>query len=151
MSTRRSIFGASAADAWGSRTRKRAETDLDITPMIDVTFLLLIFFMVTSTMQQQDIDVPSARHGVGIEGGGAIVVEIKPGGSDLILAVDEKDNLSVEQVLAEVKEKAAAGKREVIIRADGRLSHGAVAQVTKAVAGIEGVEFSYGVRDQKSY
>ena len=27
------------------------DTEIDITPMIDVTFQLLIFFMVTSTMQ----------------------------------------------------------------------------------------------------
>ena len=33
------------------RAKKKDEADLDITPMIDVTFLLLIFFMVTSTMQ----------------------------------------------------------------------------------------------------
>ncbi|MEZ6068519.1 MAG: biopolymer transporter ExbD [Planctomycetaceae bacterium] len=37
------------------RKSKRAaeEDDLDITPMIDVTFLLLIFFMVTSTMEPE--------------------------------------------------------------------------------------------------
>mgnify|MGYP003325625382 CR=1 FL=1 len=31
--------------------KKLEDAEMDITPMIDVTFLLLIFFMVTSTMQ----------------------------------------------------------------------------------------------------
>ena len=41
------------SDAGGSfgGKRKPIEGELDITPMIDVTFLLLIFFMVSSTMQ----------------------------------------------------------------------------------------------------
>ena len=40
---------------------------MDITPMIDVTFLLLIFFMVTSTMETPDaLKIPEARNGVGV-------------------------------------------------------------------------------------
>ena len=57
---------------FGARTERRKrggfDGDLDITPMIDVTFLLLIFFMVTSTMQATpDIDLPVARQGTGID------------------------------------------------------------------------------------
>ena len=33
------------------KIRSSEDADIDITPMIDVTFQLLIFFMVTSTMQ----------------------------------------------------------------------------------------------------
>ena len=44
--------------------KKKDEADLDITPMIDVVFLLLIFFMVTSTMQgTPDRDIPPASSG----------------------------------------------------------------------------------------
>ena len=46
------------------RKKKKDEADLDITPMIDVVFLLLIFFMVTSTMQATpDKDIPPAKSG----------------------------------------------------------------------------------------
>ena len=39
------------------------EEDLDITPMIDMTFLLLIFFMVTSTMKPDEVlDIPRSVH-----------------------------------------------------------------------------------------
>ena len=34
-------------------TRRRGVLELDMTPMIDVTFLLLIFFLVTAQMAQR--------------------------------------------------------------------------------------------------
>jgi hypothetical protein len=34
-----------------TRQRKKVDDEIDITPMIDCVFLLLIFFMVTSTMK----------------------------------------------------------------------------------------------------
>ena len=59
---RRSLFTNSGSFSGG---RKLADGEMDITPMIDVTFLLLIFFMVASTMQgTPDIDVPPAVHTV---------------------------------------------------------------------------------------
>ena len=74
MARRKSL---SQDDAWGSPKRADSQTDLDITPMIDVTFLLLIFFMVTSTMQsERELDVPPARHGMGAETNLATVIEI---------------------------------------------------------------------------
>ena len=66
------------------------DDQLDITPMIDVTFLLLIFFMVTSTMQaEQALDVPTADHGLGIEANSAIVVIIRQGEPPLIELPEE--------------------------------------------------------------
>lgn len=39
-----------------------AETEMDMTPMVDVTFLLLIFFMVTATFTlQKSFEVPTPR------------------------------------------------------------------------------------------
>ena len=41
--------------------KKREEDDLDLTPMVDVTFLLLIFFMITAAFAlQKSIQVPPA-------------------------------------------------------------------------------------------
>jgi len=43
-----------------TRTRKRPldEVSFQITPMIDMTFLLLIFFMVTQRITEQELSVP---------------------------------------------------------------------------------------------
>jgi biopolymer transport protein ExbD len=48
------------------RERKVAETAIDLTPMIDMTFILLIFFMVATTFQKDlkiDINRPGASSG----------------------------------------------------------------------------------------
>ncbi len=42
------------------------ELDVDMTPMIDVTFLLIVFFMIVIDLTQQDIvqlQLPKAEHG----------------------------------------------------------------------------------------
>ncbi len=42
--------------------REREETEMDMTPMVDVTFLLLIFFMVTAAFSlQKSLQVPTPR------------------------------------------------------------------------------------------
>jgi biopolymer transport protein ExbD len=48
-------------EAVGFRTMERSEEDeLDMTPMVDVTFLLLIFFMVTAAYSlQKSIEIPA--------------------------------------------------------------------------------------------
>lgn len=76
MATRHRIFADVEASGW-KRTRRVTTGDMDITPMIDVVFLLLIFFMVASTMQgTPEIDVPPAVHSLGVEANDAVVVTI---------------------------------------------------------------------------
>ena len=71
-------LGGSDEATWGKRKRTGSATELDITPMIDVTFLLLIFFMVSSTMSsQQDLDVPPARNGMNVDRGSSILIIIR--------------------------------------------------------------------------
>ncbi len=46
------------------RGRATEDFEMDITPMIDITFLLLIFFLVCSTADQDTaIELAKARHG----------------------------------------------------------------------------------------
>jgi biopolymer transport protein ExbD len=46
----------------GIKKGKLEETEMDMTPMVDVTFLLLIFFMVTAAFTlQKSIDVPKPQ------------------------------------------------------------------------------------------
>ncbi|MCH2115286.1 MAG: biopolymer transporter ExbD [Pirellulales bacterium] len=47
------------ADAEGRSRKTSAEDDMDLTPMVDVTFLLLIFFMITAAFAlQKALEVP---------------------------------------------------------------------------------------------
>ena len=61
MTERSPLFSDGDDDGRFRRRKSNTEMELDITPMIDVTFLLLIFFMVASTMQATaENDSPTA-------------------------------------------------------------------------------------------
>ncbi|RMG39088.1 MAG: biopolymer transporter ExbD [Planctomycetota bacterium] len=137
------------------RKRSGEEADLDITPMIDVTFLLLIFFMVTSTMQSSvDQDVPPAKHGVGRDSNRATVITIKQpassGDTPRILLGDGKGpEASVDEVEQYVADGLRAGRSFVVVKAEREVPNGFVQEVLKAVTAVDGVEFSIGVRDKR--
>jgi len=135
-------------DAWGLVSRGESETDLDITPMIDVTFLLLIFFMVTSTMQaKRELDVPPAKHGVGVETNSATIIEVKRG-EPPIIEIDGRES-TLDDVRKKVEEGIAQDMTQVIIKADREVPHGFVQEVTKVVVEFEGITFSIAVKDKQ--
>ena len=50
-----------------SKHDPETEMDMDMTPMIDVVFLLIIFFMIITDLTQQDLEdleLPMAMHAV---------------------------------------------------------------------------------------
>ncbi len=60
-----------------SRLRRSDEGDLDITPMIDITFLLLAFFVVVSKMDPSTaVDMPRARYGATVQDQTAVIVVV---------------------------------------------------------------------------
>ncbi len=137
-----------------TRQRKKVDDEIDITPMIDCVFLLLIFFMVTSTMKgTPDVDLPVAHYGTGVPAGNATIVTIRrsePGGPPAILLGDgrgpETDLAGLKQHVEESLQKT---KRHVIIKAERDIPHGFVQEVTRVVNDIEGTVFNIGVQDKR--
>ena len=148
------------APVLGHRRHKVDIGDLDITPMIDVTFLLLIFFMVTSTMKEPaTADVPPARHGVGTDSGEAVVVTIaRPGGEggevEVLLPDGSRQTLADLRrtgALTQLIRTAVASdppRTEVIINADRDLPHAIVREVSQMVGEVEGIRLFLGVQDK---
>ena len=144
---------------FGTQT-KRIQTDdddLDITPMIDVTFLLLIFFMVTSNMQQSaSLQIPPAENGQGVPSDKSTIITIfrTEGGSEIYLADEKKENGPVDasEVTRYVQEGIDANKYNVIIKADRDLPSEIVDEVARAAndAEVPGGElkFYFGVTDR---
>ena len=65
------------------RSRAAEDFELDITPMIDITFLLLIFFLVCSTTDQEStIELAKARHGRGVGERDSVIITISDEGVD---------------------------------------------------------------------
>jgi len=63
--------------------KKSGDDEFDITPMIDVVLLLLIFFMVSARMAPgANARLPKAKHGEMTSMHDAIVLTVKNGGND---------------------------------------------------------------------
>jgi biopolymer transport protein ExbD len=135
----------------GKPNRGGSDADLDITPMIDVTFLLLIFFMVTSTMQESPtVDVPPARSGVGSDTTESVTIYVKSagGGDKPTIEIDGKQaTLDDVRKAVQAAMQAETPKTNAIVMADREVPHGFVVEVEKAIAETEGMTLSIGVRD----
>jgi len=109
--------------------RKEDETLINLTPLIDVVFLLLIFFMVSTTFEQQSriqIELPEAT---------ASPEELEEESIEIIIDAQGRYFIGEEQVVnTELKTlKSAIGKAvgdrgtvPVTIRADASTPHQAV-------------------------
>lgn len=147
--------GSLGGDA-GIKKKNDEEADLDITPMIDVVFLLLIFFMVTSTMDdQKTANVPPAEHGVGADTNKATLVSViaDPGGGvgRVILGDDPEGEeiVNLDLVRRYVQAGFNDGKELCIIKAERDVKEGRVQEVLKVLADIDGLKFAIGVQDVK--
>ncbi|MEM9659396.1 MAG: biopolymer transporter ExbD [Planctomycetota bacterium] len=137
------------------------DVELDITPMIDVTFLLLIFFMVTSTMDQQaKVELASARHGDAVGERESVIITVGAGGVDSapVYLSDQTDGeplpedleLQDEAIRAAVESGRSeeVPKTRVLILADRNVAHRDVARVIKAASRVEGMSIHLGVHEE---
>lgn len=100
--------------------QKRDDGELDMTPMVDVTFLLLIFFMVTASfslqksikMPKQNSDLPSMSNvEEPTEELDPIELEIAENGSFLVLAADwERETPGKQNLISALKQAIGANK-----------------------------------------
>ena len=111
------------------RSESEENFSLDLTPLVDVVFLLLIFFMVSTVFvdfkRQMDISLPSSKSSSPSETLEPIKVE---------LTVDEQIFLNGEKVKIEELELAlsqisSSKNNSAIIRADKNLPYGNVIKV----------------------
>lgn len=158
MSRRRFSMGGEPEAGWSAGGRRmREETELDITPMIDVTFLLLIFFMVTSTMKgNPDADLPVAKHGKGVDTSAVttILIRANPDGGEPQLELENlavnlpRQPVTLQDITNLVQTAVTSDVPDVIIKADRTVPHGDVQKVARAVNAVEGVQFFVGVQDK---
>jgi biopolymer transport protein ExbD len=121
------------------KPKKRFMDDtVDMTAMVDVTFLLLIFFMVTASFAAQKVFETSPPEQEG-EGGGAAVSSMEDLESNsVVLEIDANDQMEIEgQPIAglyELREtlqaKMSEDKNELLIQAQYQATHGMVVSVT---------------------
>ncbi|MFW5996803.1 MAG: ExbD/TolR family protein [Lentisphaeria bacterium] len=108
--------------------RKRTDnqrTGFQMAPMVDIMFLLLIFFMVSALYADWetsiDIEVPSATSGARAERqAGEIIINVEPGGQ-FVVNQTEMSASRLENLLQRVA--AQYPNQPVIVRADAETPH----------------------------
>ncbi|NNE01148.1 MAG: biopolymer transporter ExbD [Pirellulaceae bacterium] len=137
------------------------ESEMDITPMIDVVFLLLIFFVVCSTMDPVKIgDIPDATNGLPVSAKESAVIFIKSAGKDKVTLLKpdgsefSKDEATqeteiIEYVTAELEKSIDANKNQVMIMGDASVKVLEVTRVQKIIGdAFEDIDSTYiGVKE----
>jgi len=116
------------------RQGKKRSLILNLTSLIDVLFLLLIFFMISTTFLSQpaiDLDLPDAAHSENVRQT-PVVVHVDQFGR--VYLNDEP----TETALLDAALKARmfdSTEKSVVLKADSRVSHGAVVEVLDIIKG----------------
>ena len=127
------------------RQRKASaeEAEVNLTPMLDVVFILLIFFIVTASFVKEsgiDINRPDAATAVRKERGN-ILVAITPTGQIWI----DRRQVDVRAVRANIERLHAENPQgAVVIQADRESKNGLLVEVMDAakLAGVENVSIA---------
>lgn len=114
--------------------KTRQPLEITLTPMIDVVFLLLIFFMVTTTFNQKSelkINLPEAQGEGAADDEKMIVLSIDGDGLYFITGDDGLPHQLINQNASTLRQalmKASGGSREIpfVISADGQSPHQSV-------------------------
>jgi biopolymer transport protein ExbD len=132
------------------------DVDMDITPMIDIVFLLLIFFIVCSTAASQvAVDLPPARYGKGVSEQNSVVFSVEAaegtGSAEVYVGdlggeklPDDRDSQE-QRIRDEVERGVADGKIDVVIKAAKDVKHKEVSRVGAAVGQVEGIRLHMAV------
>ena len=119
------------------------EAEINITPMLDIVFIMLIFFIVTTSFTKEtgaSIIKPVAEQAVALQNG-TILIGIRPN-DDIWMAKRQIELREVRQMVERAKSENPEGS--VVIIADKGARIGTVTQVMDQVrlAGVEGVSIS---------
>jgi biopolymer transport protein ExbD len=117
------------------RKEKKRSLVLNVTSLIDVLFLLLIFFLVSTTFLSQPaikLELPKAQH--------SDVIRQK----SIVIYIDRRERVYLNDEPMDIpllkealrKKLKETGERSVILKADSQASHGAVIEVMDIAKGL---------------
>ena len=129
------------------RGRQREELEINLSPMIDVRLVILIFLMITTTYSKfsgMEINLPTADAAPNKEQPNEITVVVTATGEITVnkAAIGGRD---IAAISAAMKRVTGAGKEPVvIINADAKAAHQSVIDVMQAAqqAGLSHISFA---------
>ncbi len=135
------------------KSRLKPEFSIMMTPMIDVVFLLLIFFMVTYTQTDrtaQTVSLPRSSTSAPADVNKILVVSLKKDGS--VYVKDKK--LSKQEFTREVKKYIQdTGLKQIILRGDELVPYGSLMEIMDIAkeSGIEKISLSTRSTQRRNY
>ena len=138
------------------RKKQQDKPEIPIAPLIDAVFLLLIYFMVTSSLEKQEADISFELPGTveqeePVELPDEQIIEIREDGQIVVNeynydAPGAKRLIQLQAMLTRLQEASVANKTttQVTIAPDQKTKHSIIIRVMDAVsaAGITGVNFA---------
>jgi len=135
----------------------RGGLGFNMTPMIDVVFLLIIFFLVSSHLAQQEsqlpLDLPGAASGENLRQDEArrIVVNVVPEESSegqIVVAGQRMKTDELEKLIRYERDREPDRELEVRIRTDRRVAYGVVQPIMLACVRADVWDLSFAVIEE---
>ncbi|MGH0035584.1 MAG: ExbD/TolR family protein [Myxococcota bacterium] len=119
------------------------ETEINLSPMIDCIFILLIFFIVTTVFVEErgiQVDKPDAAASPSMEDSESVTLEITAEGKILF----DRKEITLADVVGRVSAGMSGPETSVVIRAHEKANHGTFVAVWDAArrAGAEALSFN---------
>jgi biopolymer transport protein ExbD len=137
---------ADAATSWVARRSKRKydEAEMDMTPMIDVTFQLLIFFMLTNSLANPaPLAVAEAEYGRGVTPEGKQIILVDERGRYYLGDSTREEAVapSLDALVAEVRRNASQldGAMDVIVTAHKQSKHVQVRELVDRLGDVPNI------------
>jgi biopolymer transport protein ExbD len=134
--------------------RSAESVEINLTPLIDVVFLLLIFFMVTTTFDRNaklKVQLPESSAKIERTTGDSVVLSIDVKGN---YYVNDRQVINVQLETLKMALSKIIGDRDrqnitVILRADGNTPHQSVVRAMDAVAQLNLTKLSIATVESK--
>jgi len=122
-----------------SEKQSQRRVTLDMSPMMDIVFLLLIFFLVTSTFLPDagmDLELPKSTTATPSEMAPTMISVAEDGAVQL-----DGEAITVEELEQRVAALPEADRQRITVRADARVDYGVIVRIIDALrnAGVTGL------------
>jgi biopolymer transport protein ExbD len=145
MQSANPFFGPLASDALLGRKPRQETPEFDITAMVDLVFMMNIYFLVTFiTVALAEINLPTASHCEPLDSDEAVVLTVLGSldGKSVAVAIGAGDEAVTvadpeeqrERIADAIDSGAAAGKKAVLIKAEKKVRLGELFRVATAAA-----------------
>ena len=120
-----------------SDDQSRRRVSLDISPLLDVVFLLLIFFLVTTTFMpdaSMDLELPESTTATQSEIAATVVTVGEDGGVQI-----DGDSVSMQELERAIAALLPEEREKITVRTDARVDYGVIVRIIDALrnAGVD--------------